>query len=1008
MKNIFMSGMALPKSNGSLHIVRIMRLTICLLLLFTSFVFAENATSQNARVNLSKSKAILKEVLEEIEHQTDYLFISNLNVDLEQKVSVKANNRPVREVLNELLKNTDLTYSVEGVNIVLSRKNSSEVKQQARKKITGVVKDVNGEPIIGANVVEKGTTNGIITDMDGRFHMEVPEDAIIAVSYIGYNPQEVSVFNQFSFSVTLQEDLRTLDEVVVIGYGTVKKSDLTGSISSIEVNKIKGVSVKSVDQMLQGRSAGLYMVQSSGMPGSGSSVRIRGGNSISGGNEPLYIIDGVPVYPSTDNNQTALNPLNSIPTSDIASIEVLKDASSTAIYGSRGANGVIIITTKSGKSGKTTVSFESYLNIQNTAKEYKLLDAPTFERLSNEALVNAGGQPLYDESVTPATTDWQKLTANENALVQNYQLSLSGGNENTTFLTSFNYFDQEGIIKSTDMKKYSFRTNLNHKVSSSINLGLNLTMTKVDNNRSGLATLGNRLGVPPNVPVIDSDGEYTYQYGADAVFDNPVAIIKDRVDRRSQFRTLNNVFAEWALLKNLKLRSSFGIDIIYTTSDIYNPNTVQSGRVQGGTATKNSNNSLMWINENILTYTNTWGKHNLTGLIGFTQQSSNDNALSAGSYGYLNDILEMNNLASGTTYSAPSSSVIKWALNSYLGRVNYTFDSKYLLTMSFRADGSSRFGKNNRWGHFPSAALSWRASEEPFVKEWSIFSNLKPRISLGITGNQDGIGTYPAFSLLGSLGYPVNGKKITGYYPSQVANTNLKWESTAQYNGGVDIGFFNNRLNFVFDLYYKKTSDLLLNVTIPSSSGFTTGLKNIGQVENKGIELSVNATPLAKEFVWTTNFNITFNKNKVLNLGGLPSIFPAQPSHEDSGIQLGRIIQVGKPLGTFYGYVFDGLFSTSDDIASSAQPNAAPGDIKYKDLSGPDGVPDNTINDLDRTTIGNAQPEFFGGFTNDFSYKNFDLNVNVIFNYGNDIYNGTRVLLENMQGVGNMSAATIN
>lgn len=347
-------------------------------------------------------------------------------------------------------------------------------------------------------------------------------------------------------------------------------------------------------------------------------------------------------------------------------------------------------------------------------------------------------------------------------------------------------------------------------------------------------------------------------------------------------------------------------------------------------------------------------------------------------------------------------------MNSYLARVNYTVNNKYLLTASIRADGSSRFGSDNRWGYFPSAALAWRASEESFIKDLNIFSNLKPRVSFGITGNQDGIGTYPAYALLGSNGYVAGGDKVTGYYPSQVANTNLKWETTAQFDAGIDFGFFNNRLTVVIDGYYKKTRDLLLKVKVPGSSGFSSGLKNIGEVENKGFELAINATPIEGDFTWNTSLNLTYNKNKVLDLGDVSFIYPSQPGQDETGIHLGRIIQVGQPLGTFYGYVYDGLFSTTDDIASSAQPTAKPGDIRYKDISGPDGVPDGVINDLDRTIIGCAQPKLFGGFNNTFSYKNFDLNVNTIFTIGNDVYNGTRVTMENMQGSTNMFASTMN
>ncbi|MDR2918795.1 MAG: TonB-dependent receptor [Tannerella sp.] len=989
-----------------------MKITAVLLLASAFCLFAENTHSQNARVSIHQRNVQLENVLEEIENQTDYLFVYNKNVDINRKVSVRESNKPLKNVLDNLFTGTDVSYAVEGSYIILSvgSKESSGGVSQQKRMIMGTITDASGEPIIGANVIEKGTpSNGVITDIDGRFSLSVQnEQGVLTISYIGYIPQEIALGSASNYNVILREDTQALDEVVIIGYGAVKKSDLTGSVGSIAVDKIQGVSIKSVDQMLQGRTPGLHMVQNSGMPGAGSTVRIRGGNSISGGNEPLYIIDGVPVYPSGDKLQTALNPLNTIPTADIESIEVLKDASSTAIYGSRGANGVIIVTTKRGQSGKTNVAFESYWGIENIAKDYDLLDAATFEKLSNESLVNSGGTAIYNESSPSSTTDWQKLTKNKNALLQNYQLTISGGNDKTTFLTSFNIYDQKGTIKATDMQKYAFRANLDHKISFSLHMGLNLTMTQVNNNRAGNDVLTTRLTTPPNLPIKQADGSYTFSDDAGVItFDNPVGVINDKVDKTARFRTLNNAFAEWTIIKGLTLKSSIGIDLNYSKRDAYNPITVYSGSLKDGIAIKESYNTLIWINENILTYTNTWDKHSFTGMVGYTQQASNYDVLKAGSYGYLNDILEMNNLESGTTYSKPESKLEKWALNSYLARVNYSFDSRYLLTASFRADGSSRFGSNNRWGYFPSAALAWRASEESFLKDNGIISNLKPRVSYGVTGNQDGIGVYPAYALLNTAGYPIGGNKETGYYPSQVANANLKWETTAQYDAGIDIGFFNNRLNFVADFYYKKTSDLLLKVTIPSSSGFTSGLKNIGEVENKGIELVVNATPVAGAFTWNTNFNITFNRNKVTDLGDVSFIYPTA-DQENNGIHLGRIIQVGEPLGNFYGYVFDGIFSTTDDIASSAQPTAKPGDIRFKDISGPDGVPDGQINDLDRTIIGCAQPKFFGGFVNDFSYKNFDLNVNVIFTYGNEIYNGTRVTLEDMQGATNMSATTIN
>lgn len=991
-----------------------MRITTLLLFVFVFCLFAENTNSQNVNVSIKRTNTELENILNEIEKQTDFLFVYNKYVNVDRKVSVDMHKTSLEKVLKNLFDGTDVKYSIDGSYIVLSSRGTNTtnpLSNQQRKTVAGVVTDENGEPIIGANVVEKGSKSvGTVTDVDGRFSITTDNpSAVLTVSYIGYLTKEVPIGNNSVLNIVLSEDTQNLDEIVVIGYGAVKKSDLTGSVGSIQVDKIQGIAVKSVDQMLQGRTSGLYMVQNSGMPGASSTVRIRGGNSISGGNEPLYIIDGMPVYPSASASQTALSPLNSIPTSDIESIEVLKDASSTAIYGSRGANGVIIVTTKKGKTGRTSVAFDAYWGVQNTYKKYDLLDSRSFEQLSNKALINSGGAGIYDETLNPATTDWQGLTSNKNALTQNYQVTISGGNEKTTFLTSFNYFDQDGIVKATEMKKYAFRANVDHKISSTIDFGLSLTMTKVDNNRVGNSILQSRLTTPPNLSVYREDGGYTF--GDDngiTVFDNPVGIINEKVDWNASLRTLNNAFVEWTIIKGLKFKSSVGIDIDYTTNKYYNPRSIYSGSQKNGEAKKTANNTYTWINENILTYTNTWGKHSFTGLVGYTQQSSTYDGFNAGSYGFLNDNLQMNNLGSGTTYTAPASNVTKWALNSYLARINYSLNNKYLLTASIRADGSSRFGADNRWGYFPSAAFAWRASEESFIKDLNVFSNLKPRISFGITGNQDGIGTYPSYALLGSYGYVVNGEKVTGYYPSQVANTNLKWETTTQFDAGIDFGFFNNRLTVTVDGYYKRTHDLLLKVKIPGSSGFSSGLKNIGEVENKGVELSINATPVEGDFTWNTSLNLTYNKNKVLDLGDVSFIYPEQPGQDDSGTHLGRIVQVGESLGTFYGYVYDGLFGTTDDIKASAQPTAKPGDIRFKDISGPDGKPDGMINDLDRTIIGCAQPKVFGGFNNTFSYKNFDLNVNTIFTLGNDVYNGTRFVMENMQGSTNMFASTMN
>lgn len=873
--------------------------------------------------------------------------------------------------------------------------------------VTGTVTTKQGETLIGVSVLEKGTLNGVTTDVNGKYSIRVSGNAVLQFSFVGMKKQEVGVNNRSLVNVVMEEETENLEEVVVIGYGVVRKRDLTGAVSSVSAESVKGLPVKSVDQMIQGRASGVFMVQNSGMPGAGATVRIRGGNSISGGNEPLYVIDGVPVYAQAGSSQTTLSPLNTIATSDIESIEVLKDASSTAIYGARGANGVILITTKKGKAGRTSVSFDMYAGFQNIRKKYKLLNAAEFEQLANEASVNGGGQAIYDPNVIPETTDWQKLVRNDNALTQNYQLSISGGDEKTKFLTSFNYQTQDGIIKATELERMTFRGNLERIVCHGLKFGTNLSLAHVTTNKAGVSALEMMLVAPPNIPVKDAEGKYTKQNRLGEIFTNPMAVVNDKVDKNKQLRVLGNAFGEWEIIKGLTFKSTIGLDLIHSDNRSYTPMTINAGEIVNGDGNASNDKTYTWVNENTLTYIRDFGPHAVNALVGFTQQGSRWEMMKAGAQGFLNDNLQMNDLGSGTVAKTPSTGVSEWSLMSYLARINYSYNGKYMLTASFRADGSSRFGANNRWGYFPSAAVAWRASEEGFIKDLNVFSNLKIRLSHGWIGNQDGIGTYPSIALLDKMAAVFGDTKYMGYGPSQVANPDLKWETTRQTDLGIDFGFFNNRLNLTADFYYKKTTDLLLNVKIPATSGFDSALKNVGSVENKGLELSLSGDPFVGDFSWNSSFNITFNRNKVLSLGGEESIVPAG-GNKSQGMDVSRLLKVGEPIGIFYGFVGDGTFSTTDDIKNSAQPKAKPGDIRFKDFSGSDGKPDNKIDDYDRKIIGCAQPDFYGGFTNTFSYKNFDLNVFIVFSYGNDIYNANKARLEDMQGTWNQSRNVLN
>lgn len=962
--------------------------------------------SQQTRLDLNYKNYSIKQILSEIENQSQYKFFypSDL-IDVDKRIDVKIKDKDILHIMEEIFKDeSGIIFKVVEENLVVI---SSEEAQQ--KTITGRVTDKDGIPLPGVTIVIKGTTQGTISDTNGNFILKnVGQEHTLVFSFVGLETKEVLVGTQSTVIITMFENTVGLDEVVAIGYGTMKKSDITGAVSSINAGKLDRSAIKSIDQMLQGKSSGVYMTQNSGMPGSASTVRIRGGNSISGGNEPLYVIDGIPIYSGTTNSQTSLSPLNSIATSDIESIEILKDASSTAIYGARGANGVILITTKHGKAGKTNITFDSYIGIQNPSKTYDLLNATEYEKYVNEAEINGGGVAIYDKNMTPVNTDWQNLCLADNAIMQNHTLSLSGGDNKTRFLTTFNLVDQDGIIKATDLTKMTLRINLDKEISNAFKYTLNLSMAQVNSNRVGNSVLTSMVTLPPNIPLYWEDGTYRDVNMVGDTFVNPLAKIDYNTNWSKQFRVLCNTGLEWNIVKGLTLKSTWGVDLDFGDNQYYTA-IIAGAESTSGDAYVSATKSYMWLNENTLTFDKTIGDHHVNILGGLMQQTSKTQSVTARSQGYLNDNLAMYDLGSGVNNLPSNSSTYEWSLLSYLGRINYGFKGKYLTTLSIRADGSSRFGKNNRWGYFPSIAFAWRASEEEFIKSLSLFSNLKLRVSHGWTGNQDGIGIYPSMALLGKMTYGLGNTKFIGYGPTQVANYNLKWETTQQTDLGIEMGFLNNRLNITADAYYKKTSDLLLSVVIPSTSGYTKGLKNIGEVENKGVELGANVIWLDNKFKWETAINITFNKNKVVSLGEVSSLVPTAPAGDsDAGLNVSRLLKVGEPLGIFYGYRSDGIFSTTDDIANSAQPTAQPGDIRFKDISGPEGVPDNVISDSDRDVIGCAQPKFFGGITNTFSYKNFNLMINMVGTYGNDIYNATNAVLESLNGWNNQSRTIIN
>jgi TonB-linked SusC/RagA family outer membrane protein len=876
--------------------------------------------------------------------------------------------------------------------------------------ISGNVKDETGSALAGVNVIIKGSTSGTATDAFGRYTIKVPKGYhTLHFSYIGYHNHEAVIQGNSINDVFLVPNIQSLAEVVVVAYGEVKKNDVTGSVSTIPVEEIRKVVATSFDQSIQGRAAGMQVTQNSASPGGTTTIRIRGGNSIQGDNEPLYVVDGIPFKNDGATSGAAFNILSTLNSSDVESITILKDASSTALYGSRGANGVVIITTKRGKSGKPTVNFESFYGLQRVRRKYPVLNAMEYATMVNDVNIQEGKPAVYTQDQINAFgtgTDWQDEIF-RTAPMANYQLSMTGGDERTHYALSGGYFTQDGVVTNTGFDRTSFRVNLDRKLSERMKIGNSLTVSMAIHDQSRMdGDLGNAgmvtmaaLQYPPILPVKNPDGTFLMTSPAlNFTADNPVALAEDSKNKNTAFRTLGNVFGDVKIIDALTLRVTLGIDAILLKNDNYLPRSVQSGLAQGGLASIFNSQAVTWLNENILTYYKTIRDiHRFNFLVGYTQQSNRTEQSRVASRNFVNDALGTSNIGSGSVALTPYSEVGLWGLNSYLARVNYSYDEKYLVTASLRADGSSRFGSNNRYAYFHSIALGWKLKEESFLKDIRALSDLKLRATYGTTGNQDGIGNYPSIALLGKQNYSSGNSVTTGIGLSQIANPDLTWETTSQGDIGIDADFLNSRITLTADVYIKRTKDLLLNVTLPVTSGYTSALRNLGRVENKGLELSLSTHNAVGAFQWLTNVNVAMNKNTVLDIGSVPQLYAGQVANIAQHVNSG-IIRVGEPLGSFYGYVTDGLYQTTEELTTLVDANAKnPGDRKYSDLT-PDGV----INDLDRTIIGRAQPQFFGGVTNTFFYKRFELSVFFQGVFGNDILNANRFELEYLNGTNNL------
>ncbi len=916
--------------------------------------------------------------------------------------------------------------------------------QQQKTVVKGKVLDENtNEVIIGAIIKVKeseGKQSGTVSDANGKFSLDVKSLPVtLTINFIGYRGQETDIY-EYSEPITifLPENLNTLNEVVVVGYGTQKRKELTGAVASVPKNTLLQIT-SSFDNALGGAIAGLNVTQSSGQPGASSSIRIRGGNSINGGNNPLYVIDGFSVY--NDNSATStgagrndagLNPLSSINSADIESIEVLKDASATAIYGSRGANGVIIITTKKGKKGSNHINYQSTFGWQQISKRIDVLNGSQWATLYNELQASEGKATAFTQAQIDAFgkgTDWQDA-ALRTGPTEDHQISFTGGDEKTRYAVSGNYFKQEGIVLNTDFTRFSARINLDRDVFKNLKIGVNVSgSSSKQNGLSNVAsseipnTWAEVIRAVPIVPIYNSDGSFNYTnpYAESAnilngVSPNPISDLLNTVDETKNNRLLGNFYIEYKVIPSLTAKINVGTDFNNVKQNYYAPSYTSAGLQNIGYASVGNKEINSSQAEFTLNYEKKINKNNyLNVLVGYTTQKTDAEYVTASSKNFSNDATTYNSLQSASITIMPTSGAYASVLNSYLGRINYSYLERYNLTATLRADGSSRFAKNNKWGYFPSIGLSWNINEEPFLKGNKNISNLKLRLSAGITGNQE-IGDYKYESTInpGVYSYSFNGTFATAYIPSNLENQNLKWEKTAQYDAGLDWGLWKDRLNIVFDAYYKKTTDLLLNVPVETTSGYTTVLKNIGSVSNKGLELELSGKIInRKKFNWTSSFNIAKNLNKVENLGGVDYFIPAFTSTDNlsqvgMGYAVPLIVKVGQPIGSFYGYKFAGVVQTGDDLTKVPKPswftsNVQAGDPKYVNQN-----TDNVITEADKVVLGNTQPDFTYGFTNTLTYKNVDLSFSLQGSYGNKIYNALRQRLEKTTIFYNSSADVAN
>jgi TonB-linked SusC/RagA family outer membrane protein len=1018
MKKCKMSKHKVAQYYLMLRIIRIMKLTTILLLIATLQVLARDVYSQYAKLNLDLGETTVGQVLKEIENQSEFYFLFNQKlVDVDRKVNIRITGKKVNEILEQVFNGTDIEYAIIDRQIVLSpSKYLKELNVRSQTiTISGLVTDEDGLPLGGVSIYIKGTTTGTTTDVNGNYSFEVPsEDVVLIFSSIGYIREEIQVGSRREINMMLIPEITELEEIIVVGYGTQSKKVVTGSVQYVDAEDLTDIPVTSVTQKLQGKLAGVQINQTTGKPGQGMQVRIRGQASLTAGNEPLYVIDGFPV----SGDLSLINP------NEIESISILKDASSTALYGSRAANGVVMITTKKAKPGKTAINVSAYYGVQQVPQKGRpeMMNGTEFAQFKKESYEDLGlDVPEAFQNPSQYGEGYNYYDAIlRNAAIQEYNVSLSTSKENFSTTAVVGFLNQEGVVLNSDYSRYSLRINSDFKVTDKISTGLKIAPSFHTTNTpstdgifwsSGIVT--NSLLTWPIFPYRNEDGTIPLMSWDPTISTFPTPnyyrAVKEITNETKRSRILTNGYLQYEPVAGLTLKTTFNFDYGISNFDNINPSTASNGFIvvlpTTASAVYRNSNYFSWLNENTVTYSKSYEGHNIEALGGFSIQKYRSDTIQTRVTGFPDDRVPTISAAdnidrSNDMFGNPFTydGIQEWSMMSYIGRINYNYKNKYLLSAAIRADGSSRFGVDNRWGTFPSISGGWIASDENFMKDLGIISFLKLRASYGIVGNNN-IGNYTQYATVrsGSSSYnSIFGSELaSGSAVISLPNSELTWEKTAEYDLGLDIGFFDNKLNIGYDYYNRKSKSLLYSVNVAQESGFGSFKGNIGELQFWGHEITISSINLSGAFKWNTDFNIAFTDNEVLELyGDIDRIY--------SGVFSSHITKKGERIGLFYGMVWDGVYDNQEEFDNSPKAIASEvGTIKFKDVN-EDGVITYGGDDDDRTIIGDPTPAFTFGMTNNFFYKGFDLSIVLSGSYGNDIANLNEQGLCNLDGVFNV------